>query len=299
MATAIPSHDPSTPSGSTPPAAIANIGSLDHKDRQEALTKSVEDAFERLAEQLNQGYTDDYFQFLRFYQSFHQYSWTNALLIMIQKPQAHYAASFKHWKKLGYKIKPGSKAAWIWVPMFRKEKDPDTGIEREVLSGFRDGGVFGDCDLEGLDEKPLPRLWKPLPDDRGALLAGYVERLKTIGIDVQFRQLAPTRGGFATAGGTSIVINSLSDSQNALMTLTHELTHCLLHFDKDNPVPEHEIEADAEACSFVIAGILGIDYRTSADYLLSKNVTAESLKASLGRVQKATRTIVRMLDIAL
>lgn len=298
MATAPIAQETPAISALTPSAAMQTVGQLDHKDRQEILKQSAEDAFERLAEQLNQGHTEDFYAILSFYRSFHSYSFLNTLLIMFQKPEATIAASFRHWKKIGRKVRPGSKAAWIWVPTFRKEKDPDTGIEREVLTGFRDGGVFGDCDIEDIDTNPLPSMWKTLPDDRGELLAGFVERIRASGIEVRFQHLGPKMGGYATAGGKMIVVNQDWTSRNAIMTLSHELCHCLLHFDENTPVPAHEIEADAEACSFVIAGILGIDHRNSADYLLTKKVTAESLKASLNRVQRATRIIIRMLDIA-
>lgn len=281
-----------------PTVAPALKGVQDAKTtRRDEMQKTIDTTLERLVQQINAGYTDEYRKVLLFYKKFWKYSQPNQFLIAWQKPNASVVAGFRKWEALGRHVAKGSKAAFIWVPMFRKELNPETGKKEEVLIGFRDGAVFGDCDLVDIETNPLPSLWKPLPDYKSELLDTLIAKIRASGVEVVRARMPVNQHGYATNNGKLIALNDRLDSQNTLATLMHEYTHACLHFDDTNPVAEHQVEADAEAVSFVMSTILEMEYHSSSDYLLSHKVSAESLKESFNRVQRIVKQIVGMLEI--
>jgi hypothetical protein len=48
---------------------------------------------------------------------FHNYSFTNQLLIAMQRPEATYVTGFRKWLELGYCVRRGEKALYIWMPV--------------------------------------------------------------------------------------------------------------------------------------------------------------------------------------
>jgi len=50
---------------------------------------------------------------------FHQYSWNNQLLIMLQRPAATHVAGFNTWKELGRWVKKGESGIAIFAPSYR------------------------------------------------------------------------------------------------------------------------------------------------------------------------------------
>jgi hypothetical protein len=69
------------------------------------------------------------------------YSARNCWLIALQMPTATRVASRKTWESMGRRIKRDQwkHALQILCPHFRKERDPETGEEHEVLSHFSTG----------------------------------------------------------------------------------------------------------------------------------------------------------------
>ena len=257
----------------------------------------MDQALERLAEQLAQGHTQAFLDLLNYYAQFHRYSAQNCVLIKAQRPDASRVAGYRAWQKLGRQVKKDSKGIFIWAPVIIKGRNPDTGEEEEHCIGFRPAAVFAAEDLVDIDTNPLPSLWQPLPDDCGRLYAHCVERIEEHGIEVREEPLPLGIGGVSRCGVIAISTR-LTDSRNQLFTLTHELVHELAHQIPDRErVERGQAEFEAEATSYVVAAVLGLEHPTARDYLISWKTTAETLKASLGVIQHLTRSALRILKV--
>lgn len=264
------------------------------EDRARELTQTVEEAIASLAEQLAQGHTDEYLAVLAFYSKFHRYSLPNTLLIRRQRPDASLVAGLKRWNEVGYRVRAGEKAVWIWAPMVKKDVNAVTGDEEERVVGFRPAPVFADCQLANLEEKPLPSLFRPLPDDCEDLYEGAKRRVIATGIAVEEHVLPGGIHGASTGG--RILIRTDLDSRSRLLVLAHELAHELAHHGEaagDTPLPLRELEA--ESVAFVVGRVLGVDSPFSSDYLSSYGLDAPALQAALVTIQTLVRQVVAII----
>ncbi len=289
-ATAPATITPGTPAQSTPPT-------LTRQERAEQMAATVDAACERLAEQLATGHTAAYLAFLTFHAKFHRYSPANALLILSQCPEATRVAGLSTWNKLGYRVRAGEKAIWLWAPILRKGVDATTGEEGETLVGFRPAPVFDCSQLANLDEKPLPTLFTPLPDDLEELYQRVRGRIEAERIVVQERPLPMGVQGVSLGG--AIFIRPGLDSRNQLAVLLHELAHELAHrgeAQRAKPVALRELEAESTA--YVVGAALGLDIPHSADYLLGYGVDAAALRAALGTIQSLAQRVMAVVDDA-
>ncbi|MDP9358714.1 MAG: ArdC-like ssDNA-binding domain-containing protein [Chloroflexota bacterium] len=267
------------------------------QERAAQMTATVDAACERLAQQLAAGHTEAYLQFLSFHAKFHRYSAANALLILSQRPDATRVAGLSTWNRLGYRVRAGEKAIWIWAPVLRKVEDNVTGEERETLVGFRPAPVFDAAQLANLDQKPLPSLFTPLPDDVEPLYQQIRKRIEGERIVVEERPLPMGVQG-VSLGGTIFVRRGL-DSRNRLAVLLHELAHELAHrgeAQRTKPVALRELEAESTA--YVVGAALGLEVPHSADYLLGYGLDATALRAALGAVQVLARQMLAIVGDA-
>ncbi len=241
------------------------------------------------------GHTEAYLQFLAFHAKFHRYSPANALLILSQRPDATRVAGLSTWNKLGYRVRAGEKATWIWAPVLRKGVDAATGEEGVRLVGFRPAPVFDAAQLANVDEKPLPSLFTPLPDDVEELYQRVRGRIEAERILVEERPLPMGVQG-VSLGGTIFIRQGL-DSRNRLAVLLHELAHELAHRSEGQrakPVALRELEAESTA--YVVGAALGLEIPHSGDYLLGYGLDAAALRASLGTIQALARRVLAVVD---
>ncbi len=264
------------------------------QERAQQMAATVDLACKRLAQQLAAGHTEEYLQFLAFHARFHRYSPANALLILSQRPEATRVAGLSTWNKLGYRVRAGERATWIWAPVLRKVEDNVTGEERETLVGFRPAPVFDAAQLANLDEKPLPTLFAPLPDDVEPLYRQVRERIEAERIVVEERPLPMGVQGVSL--GSSIFIRRGLDSRSRLAVLLHELAHELAHrgeAQRAKPVALRELEAESTA--YVVGAALGIDIPHSGDYLLAYGLDVAALRAALGTIQALARRVLAIV----
>ena len=84
---------------------------------------------------------------------FHRYSFSNALLICAQDPEATRVAGFATWKRLERSVRKGERAIWILAPMTGRRARAGDGEEHRPIVGFRPVPVF---DVAQTDGEPLP-----------------------------------------------------------------------------------------------------------------------------------------------
>ena len=230
-------------------------------------------------------------EFLRVAGVFHNYSWGNQLLIWSRKPDATRVAGFRTWQKLNRFVKKGEKGIPIFAPMFFKDKqsaDADGLVTEEKMRlWFKVVYVF---DVSQTDGEPLPALPQTCAGEPGrlesALLALAVDR----GIQVEFGATGDAQG-YAEKDGSHILVSSSLNPAGRAAVLVHELSHCLLHFDKERKVNLKQRELEAEAVAYVVGTHYGLEMPSNF-YLASYGVKASDLLESLPVIQKTAAEII-------
>lgn len=189
------------------------------------------------------------------YTAFHSYSFGNVVLAWSQCEQQGIPlgpiASFKAWEKKGRRIKKGSRAIALCMPVaFKKEADAEAGTEEEFRRFFvfkRNWFVLSQT--EGDDVKPVE-------------VPGWSKEkaLASLAIaEIPFDCHDGNIQGFASSKG--IAINPLA--QFPLKTLFHELAHKVLrHVDTsvhadDDVTPANIAEVEAESVALLLCASLG------------------------------------------
>jgi hypothetical protein len=262
------------------------------------LRNRLDIAVGHLAADLAAGQTAGFKEVLGFYSRFWTYSVRNCLLIHGQLPTATRCAGRTLWNRLGYHIRRGEHAIWIWAPILQRAVDPDDGDERTMLIGFRPAAVFDASQLAEIEERPLPPILPVQPDDHEAEFQRAVAKIAAHGIRVVIQPLLS--GATGTSSGGLIRIAPGLDSRNRLIVLFHELTHELWHhqelaFDPDRS--RAQLEFEAEAVAYVVASVLGIAHPSARDYLLQWEATPELLHRSLVTIQSMVRRVLVILEI--
>lgn len=268
------------------------------EERDEALHALMTGAVEQLAAQLAQGHTAEFLALLRFYSRFWTYSVRNCLLIHLQRPGATRCAGRSLWNKMGYTIRKGERAIWIWAPITRRDTDPETGEIVSRVAGFHPAPVFDFAQLRECEERPLPAIVPQLPDDMEAEFQRVVAKIEAQGIAVVQQPMSATHLGRSRPG--EILVSSSLDSRNRLFVLLHELTHQLWHHDQGGIDPARSVaqkEFEAESVAYVVAHAMGLDHPGARDYLLHWQATPELLHRSLVTIQAMVRRILVLLEI--
>lgn len=177
------------------------------------------------------------------YSNFHNYSILNTLALMSQCSRRGLeispVASFKKWSSMGGRIKKGSKALAVNLPLMHKKKvKDDEGNEKEIniLTGYLwKNCVFALSQIDGIDKVEIPTVkgWD------------YKKAAETLKIPlIPYEDIDGNCQGYATEKG--VAVNPLAE--HSVRTIVHEFTHFLLHFkDKAKALSRSVKEAEAES----------------------------------------------------
>ena len=242
-----------------------------------------------ITEKLEQGVkelftSEKYMEYLRVMSQFHNYSFSNTLLIAMQKPEATLVAGYGAWqKKFERNVMKGEKAIKIFAPAPRKVEverdmlDPETQrpvidengeVKKEKVTVqqpyFKITSVF---DVSQTDGKPLPEL--NTVQDLTADVEGYnifFEALKrTSKVPMDFQSIEGGSHGFYHQVEKRIAIaEGMSEAQN-VKTGIHEIAHSRMH-DRDMIDAENGImvdrrtrEVQAESVAYTVCQHYGIE----------------------------------------
>ena len=266
--------------------------------------KLAEDAFNRLAAELDAGKSQAFKNYLAAMGRFHRYSWGNVGLITYQRPTATQVAGIHTWNKLGRTITEGEKGIMILAPIIRKEKEvpqtpakPDETVVKQEKDderrpvGFRTAFVF---DLAQTHGKPLPEFARTAGDP-----SQFADKLRALvakeGISLEYdRSIAPAMG--VSSGGK---IRLMPDMQPAeeFSVLAHELAHEMLHHSKaEDRLPKTLVETQAEAIAYVVCRGVGLETNSAAaDYIHLYNGDKKTLAESLSVIQETSSKILDQL----
>ena len=264
--------------------------------------KLAEDAFNRLAAELDAGKSEAFKNYLAAMGRFHRYSWGNVGLIAYQRPTATHVAGIHTWNKLGRVINEGEKGiTLILAPIIRKEREvPQTPAKADEPAikqekdderrpvGFRTAFVF---DLAQTHGKPLPEFARTAGDP-----SQFTDKLRALvakeGIALEYdKSIAPAMG--VSSGGKIRLVPDMQPAEE-FSVLAHELAHEMLHHQKGEPrLPKTVVETQAEAVAYVVCRGVGLETNSAAaDYIQLYNGDKKTLAESLSVIQETSSKIL-------
>ena len=261
--------------------------------------------------------SDNYAQYISAMAKFHSYSFGNALLILMQRPDASRVAGFNTWKQLGRQVKRGEKGIMILAPcnfsaVLEYEKiDPKTG--RAILgpdgqpmtkkmpinpNRFKIVHVFDMSQTEG---RELPQIGVSELSGEVEDFSGIYERLVSISpLPVEQVDFPGPAKGYCSFMENRVVVRPGMSQTQTIKTLVHEIAHAKLHEPKDildetEQRKKRQKEVEAESIAYVVCQYYGID---TSDYSLgyvagwSKGTELAELKASLDTIHRTAGEII-------
>ena len=237
---------------------------------------------------------------LKFKTRFHTYSFNNALLIYLQRPDATLVAGYRRWQELGRQVKKGETSLAILAPIVCKVADEGSDEKERRVVGFRSARVF---DVSQTDGDPLPELPSPtvLEADTETIreVLARVEAFATsIGLPVCYRELREGVFGSFSVTKRAITVRVNLPPLQTLKTLIHELAHALLHAKPKEGEQRHLCELEAESCAFLVLHELGLDTsRYTFPYLASWTDNPDELLAAGEKAARAASGMVAALKV--
>ncbi len=270
---------------------------------QNTTSEIAAQALATLAAALEAGNSAALTAFLSVTARFHKYSWTNCLLIAMQRPSATHVAGFRAWLGLGRHVRKGERGIAIFAPIIRKrpaerqEEQRDDSSSAEAsrhLVGFRSAYVFDVAQTDGQD---LPEFATVKGDPQQ-----HLEHLKelvvsrAVALDYD-ESIAPAKG---VSRGGRITLLPNQPAPEEFSVLVHELAHERLHrTDRRAETTKTIRETEAEAVSFVVCHAIGLDTNTAAaDYIKLYNGDRATLSASLQLIQSTAAEILTALEVS-
>lgn len=251
--------------------------------------------------------------FLRFRARFRTYSWSNALLIMAQRPGAQYCMGYKAWQKYGRQVRKGERGLMIWAPVIRRVRTQDEADEKGVqvgekaLFGYRIAWTFDISQtvvIPGEEETALQYV-SPIPEIEGDDFAHLYEDLKVVASRLayhleEYTSEITTQNGFCHFKKRIIGIRSNRPANGMVKTLAHELVHAAVHA-KDvadgKRLSRAVLELQAEGAAFLFCYMLGLDTSSySLPYLKDYETGDVRLADQLTTIEAIAFYLLDLLD---
>ena len=251
--------------------------------------------------------SEKFAEYLTTMSRFHNYSFQNCLLIAMQCPEASLVAGYKKWQSLNRQVMKGQKCIDILAPIFKKIEEEITKAdgskelkEKQVLTGFRTVPVF---DISQTKGEELPTICEKLTDSVDGFLE-LLNKLETLSpVAVTYEDITGGASGYFSPTEEKIVVKHDLPELQKVKTLTHEISHAILHcIDGDEEKTDRSTkEVEAEAVAYTVLQYLGLD---SSDYSFgyiagwAGDKDVPQLKQSLDTIRRTANTIIEGLEAA-
>lgn len=276
--------------------------------------KSQKEKVKEITDELEQGIkdlfnSDRYKAYLSAMSKFHNYSFRNTILILMQKPDASYIAGFNTWKNdFKRAVRKGEKGIKILAPAPYKKEIEEMAHDKNgnpilnadgsnrtttktiTVPAFKITTVF---DLSQTDGKEIPTIANQLTGNVEDY-EKFFKALKEISpVPIELEKIDRAANGYYHLTEKRIAVrNDLSEMQT-IKTTIHEIAHAKLHAlpeKEENEVIEDDRpdnrtrEVQAESVAYTVCQHFGID---TSDYSFgyvagwSSGKETEELKASL------------------
>lgn len=285
------------------------------KEITDKLEQGIQDLFE----------SDRFKNYLNVMSKFHNYSFSNTILIAMQKPDATFVAGYNSWKNsFQRQVLKGEKGIKVIAPSPYKVKremekiDPKTQkpimgkdgkpMTEEVevtIPAFKVVSVFDISQTEG---RELPTIGV---DELTGNVEKYPQFFKAVEqaspVPVGFEKIEGGAHGYYHLEDKRIAVNEgMSELQN-LKTLIHEISHAKLHDVDLNAPAEQQAdrvdrrtrEVQAESIAYTVCQHYGLD---TSDYSFayvagwSSGRELAELKASLETIRSTASELIAEID---
>lgn len=233
--------------------------------------------------------------FLEFRRKFHRYSFTNQMLIFLQKPNATDVAGKKKWETQFNRIlKKGARGIQIFVPIKSKQEDPDnTGDdETKEQTRFILRPVFDISDTQPMEGKEDLVVSSPkwfddsTPDESSQIIYdALLEFAKRKNISVTVGDDLNGARGISKGGSIALMQDNIS-------TLIHEIAHELLHWTKDPKADKKILELQAEGVAYLVLRQFNLPYEHAAKYMALWDIDPENVRQNENIIGKTATEII-------
>ena len=198
---------------------------------------------------------------------FYSYSINNTLLIYRQMPQATFVAGFNKWKSLGYKVKKGSKALNILIPMIRKDEE-----DKDKIYGFKQGKVFDRSQVEPTEEaQELPSIDTSIKSTKDTkysparLLEATREFVEQYCPVIESEEL---EGAMGVTNGKKIYIKPTKNRVDMTGVMVHEYSHYHNHYGENRKeLSKNQKESEAELTTLIFGSYFNLNINGTYKYL--------------------------------
>jgi hypothetical protein len=271
--------------------------------RNEDIRRLVDGATADLISALDRGQSERLIEYLAALGRFHEYSFGNALLIAVQRPDARHVAGYRTWQSLGRQVRQGEKGILIVAPIVKRgsrarggNESVESGeTEEEKVVAFRGAYVFDISQTEG---RPFVEFAK-VEGNPGHHLQRLRALISCQGIDLAYSDSLDSADGLSCGG--KILIRSGLGPAEEFSVLVHELAHEMLHKQEQctQGISRKIRETEAEAVAFVVSQAVGLECGTAAsDYIQLYDGKKETLMASLERIRATAREVIKAVIAA-
>ena len=227
--------------------------------------KQIKEITDKLDAEISSFVNSDKFKnYLKTMSKFHDYSFSNTILIAMQKPDATFVSGFRSWEtNFNRHVKKGEKGIKILAPspvkkmMEREILDPDTKLPvmddegkvktekvQVTIPNFHVVTVF---DISSTEGEELPTIGV---DELTGRVNGYTDLIAAVSkvatVPVEYAAIDSGAKGYYSPSEKKIVVKEGMSELQTLKTLIHETAHNLLH-DKDGAVIEGLEDADKKS----------------------------------------------------
>lgn len=292
------------------------------EDRSTQKVREITDKLEQgIAELFD---SERYREYLRTMSKFYNYSFSNTLLIAMQKPDATLIAGYTSWQRnFDRHVLKGEKGIKILAPapykaqMERDRLDPATNnpvldtngdpmkeTVEVVRPAFKVVSVFDVSQTEG---RELPDIGVDELTGNVQNYAAFFEALRQVSpVLVAFEDIPREAKGYYHIEEHRIAIQKDMSEIQTVKTAIHEIAHARLHaYDKAKDVPPEERkdgrtrEVEAESVAYTVCQHYGIE---TSDYSFgyiagwSSGKETKELKGSLETIRKTATDMIDGID---
>ncbi|ANU46516.1 hypothetical protein ADH76_23505 [Enterocloster clostridioformis] len=231
-----------------------------HSDKIKELTDKLEAGIKEVFT------SDKYREYLSPMQKFHNYSYNNSMLILLQKPEASYVAGYKTWETMERHVRKGEKGITIFAPCPYKVKkaveviEPNTGkVKRDIhgkpmmeekeitYASFKAISIFDISQTEG---RPLPELAQELKGEIPDYMI-LMDSIKEVApVPIKFESWDKAKKGHYNLVDKEIFIKSGMSDLQTVKTAIHETAHSILHKDQAHVKDSATMEVEALYSAF-------------------------------------------------
>lgn len=263
------------------------------KKQMEELKDTIEDKIQDFIADSNE--LKEFINFRR--KHFYSYSLNNTLLIYKQCPKASFVTGFNKWKELGYRVKKGSQALSIMIPLIRTIENKDTRKTESKIYGFKKGNVFDISQVEATDKAiDLPTIDVSIKAKKNSKYSStkILKSIKSfIGQHCKVIETMDLGQSLGMTNGKEVYVKPSKNKVDMASILVHEFSHYHNHYKENRKeLTKDQKESEAELTTLIFGSYFNFEVNGAYKYLSMYKKDRDILKC----FETAYKTFEYILD---